>query len=1142
MLDSLGFQIPQMEVISSDPRNVFQGESQLDLQKGQTQAKRIQEFQNFVGQAFAAGTQVAKPLIAKERAEREQKGIIAGLEAAAGVSGTTYQERSENLKAAFKGLRESGDIGLIDDPYFVRGLQKAKGQSFVSVFELGMEEVYERAKGNPDFYNDPSIFQSELKRVFDSVYVSLPQNSDIQEGFLSKISPFVDKANQKFVAEANEFQRVQYLNAQGARVGASLHTFNTYKDLITNGNEADARDRWIDFGKTLLLDFENGDVSQEELSKYIPERFKEEDGTYSRGGVEAYAREVLLDPEAMKAGLINGAYEDLVEEIQAVYDELYSFGGEGRGGLKKDPTDAIVEIINSQFTSPTTARQVLSNLRSGTGLLMETDKGKAALNALYEKSLSEQRAIRQRVLSERNQGAAEFFRNRALEVELLDADISTFAQILMANQSEGKGPQTAEDLARVLEERLEFIKDVDPAGYAKRLGTLREAVNRSKSPYSNYSDAGKRARTAEHVGSIFDKVIQGGNVSVAARDIISSRNAYSTGTDDTLEGLVRNSWGGFQAATFERDVSEEDKEEVTTRFWTTASLLKEIQEMGGPTYGIDPSFGSESVVKESLFHMQTLAQANELGLLEVFVDPDSTIGQTIQELKGADYTSETYPTAFIKAYDARVEREEKARAEKEQKEVLGFAPDAIPFPKAKQGGAGWTTDKISGRDLFTNAYPGIRNTTSVDDLPIPLVYYPIEGYSTDYNQAKAQLKTDAQAAIEANKKLRERFDNITVTGRKEKGFWWWSDDYDSAAISLVVNNDQNHLAYLQALQSDETTRHKGIRDFLFGLQEGSTENSFSVAEARVERFKQELTSEVLTKMAAKEAEDYIPPVFHKKMASDTLGKAVPAAEEFELQGPAFEKAFNEAFAIYENSVDSNYRAFESREHLDTFVSDIANSYIRISGNGDLKEVTKRVEKLLFKSHPGFAHFDPVSQHESWTKQTEQIRKRIERTGVESFLGLMLSDEAIENFTEARKVAEYMEKTRLNFDGFEVDNPDVSLSIIPMDDYNFVVVNQNGKMLTYKESGTPFTLTIEDLGDAVQTQQQRSPQAIWAEVGHVVNPKVESVTDEEFMLQMYDYFEPYPSSLNLSFFVQQYKGYGMDMYRYYKHIKNNPREE
>ena len=440
MIDSLGFNLPQQEVVTSNPGNVFQGESQLEIQKGQNDARTLLNLSNFASQVLGTAAKVAKPIIQQERLDKEQAGRITGLGIADNVEGDTYEERSANLKQAYKKLREDGEIGLIDDPYFTRGLNRSTGSAQIREYNAGVENLYTKLKTNPNFYNDPALWETEAKKIHDIAYVSLPENTDVQEGFLSNSQVVNEKYNQKYIGEANKFKRDQYLQVQQDNVGAALFSYKTYSDVISEGSDTDARGYWSNFGQQLLEDREDGTLSEDVYNKFIPKEYRDKP--------EEYLGKLVEDPDAMRSTLQAFAFDELVHDVQGVADSFHEFQGEGLGGLGVNPTDATISVVMNQIESPTQAINILSKLKAGTGKLIDTEKGKSAVAQLYDKAKREQELALAKSQRTRNAIQTNKLRGLARPVELTKNAIGVFAETLELNLESLEGPLTPDSLAQ----------------------------------------------------------------------------------------------------------------------------------------------------------------------------------------------------------------------------------------------------------------------------------------------------------------------------------------------------------------------------------------------------------------------------------------------------------------------------------------------------------------------------------------------------------------------------------------------------------------------------------------------------------------------------------------------------------------------
>jgi hypothetical protein len=184
---------------------------------------------------------------------------------------------------------------------------------------------------------------------------------------------------------------------------------------------------------------------------------------------------------------------------------------------------------------------------------------------------------------------------------------------------------------------------------------------------------------------------------------------------------------------------------------------------------------------------------------------------------------------------------------------------------------------------------------------------------------------------------------------------------------------------------------------------------------------------------------------------------------------------------------------------------------------------------------GLSTYDAKAQTTKQLQERTFIRQTLDQRGVEPFLGIIYTDEVIENFTDARKVAQSIEKSQLDFDTFDPDG-EANTYMLPMDDENFIMVNSEGVPLKYKGTERLFTFSLLDIGDAIQREVILNPQATWTAVGPIINPKVKSVTDEELRKEVENYFDAFPDNMPLGYFVKQFKGNGKLMYQLYSQQK------
>lgn len=1100
ILDSLGFQLPQMNVVSSDPSKLYEGESSLELQKGKTDAARIQNLRNLVGGVSQTAMRIAAPEIKKERAKTEQKGYIAGLEAFQGVEGDTYEERNKSLKEKFQELRKGGEIGLVDDPYFQRGMSKAEGKASITLFDRGVEELYTKLQSNPqDFYDTPDLFETELRRVFDSFYVTLPQNTDIQEGFLSHATPVLEKYKQRYKAEFHEYNRKQYLTNQIDSVGASIFSNNTFSDFIDGETDASVRDVWINFSKKFMNDIRTGEIEEDEIRKYVGDQ-----------DPETFLRQAVTNPEVMRAALKKYNFNESVEDIQEIYDELHNFSGSGIGGLGAEPTDIILESVIKQTQNPITAQRIIMSLKSGSGMLKDTNKGKAALQSLHEKAITWARQQETYKSSQRNSLLASQMYQRSEDLAILDADISTFNQILLQNQKSTSPnvPNTPEALGEAFLRRIEFLKDIDREEYSKRLGRIREAMNRANSPASAYNDEKKKEDVTSSIASIANGIQGGGNPNALARSLISTRDILGEATDKAFEGIISQTNSDF--------FSNPTQESADT-FWKTAETIREIDQMGGASYTMGRLYSSESVVSQDPQLIATLLEADDRGVLDSFVGSDSNVRQAIRNISGFTGTPEQLVTTFqaeLQTIDAEQRSREKEKLQ--ERELGNFNPNKITLQVTTNG-----TPKIVGPiGLYQSV--GVVKETKPD---LYLIDYYTQTFGTIREDYIRKGYGEKEANLQANKDFRDRFNKRTI--RDGDYILPWEDDVTH--VDFISDESVATTEYLNSINKDKEEQNKGIVSYLEGLEFLSNDLPMAdVAKAEMD----ELETYVDTLLEGELNKNVDPENLIPGYTQPVFDGSIYAKLSSSFVGSTFEGPLREAWEA-RSVIDPAPLDLDS---FNAFVYNIAENYSKDTGVG-MVEAVEYTKEQIFKADKnnklGFSIFDPAYVSKQVFARVQRYKEQ--NLSLRDKLSPVYTDEFLDDMTVISNLAKRLENHKLDFSNHSLSQENSRITIQPAAPNVFVVINKAGEPLKYT-NGSVFTMTREDLGDAVSKQQIRSIPQVWSALGKEINPKKESVTTEEYNQEIKEYFSTFPDNIPLSYFINIYKGYGKFMYQEYQRNK------
>jgi hypothetical protein len=201
------------------------------------------------------------------------------------------------------------------------------------------------------------------------------------------------------------------------------------------------------------------------------------------------------------------------------------------------------------------------------------------------------------------------------------------------------------------------------------------------------------------------------------------------------------------------------------------------------------------------------------------------------------------------------------------------------------------------------------------------------------------------------------------------------------------------------------------------------------------------------------------------------------------------------------------------------------------------EVRKQFERMLYRAYRPFRDEFSVEERVSRNaKRRKEVERNLERTGPDSYLEYLLTYDALQAFTDATKVAENLEEVQLDWTGFDLDNGNEHLTLIPQDDSTYVVANKAGQVLRHKKTNNPFVIGIEDLGDQVQKYTHSSSSQIWPRVRKKLGDNTpESVDEAAFVQELQKEFASYPTNLTLSYFTKEFGQDGMVLYDHYKKI-------
>ena len=638
---------------------------------------------------------------------------------------------------------------------------------------------------------------------------------------------------------------------------------------------------------------------------------------------------------------------------------------------------------------------------------------------------------------------------------------------------------------------------------------------------------------------------------------MSTHSVLGTATDKAFEKYTQEGFDYYNEVFTNPGASEKDIASAQARLWQTAEVINELNQMGGPSYNISPIMSSERVVLANPLYMSMLGAAEERGVLGAFVSPSTKLGKTATSLHGSNLSPEAYAVAFQKEFEKIEEQERQASEERAFKRDVGFSPESIPFYDS----AG-KRELIGSKDLLTKADTDIKKVTDINALPGASLMHITKIYGDLYNGYVAEGFSKEEAGKKARLEFRNRFEVIRAKPGKNEGEliegFTGGDKPIQGAVYLLVDKKHQHQGYLYSLQSDEETRHRGIESFLRELQFLSTEDPLNAANAKVAEYQKEVGDLIIESMKKQQPSPYEPQTVQPVFDDKAFGSLRSNLERIEINPPRSEgedvdaymgrllnknaviSSFDQAFDLYTKGVSELYQPFEGEEQVDLFINNAVDAYMRQVKKGNPTLLRKQFKDIFFDADrsnvTGVKTFDPRISYMEERARELRVKQTLESEGITPYLGMVLSDEAARNFTDAREVAQNLEETQLDFRGFDLSDPDTNIFMYPVDDYNFVVVNQNGQTLNYKKDNKPFTFGIEDIGDAIQREQIKTPQDLWREIGKAINPQVKDVTREDLEKELTNYFDAFPNNLPLAYFVRRFKGNGKAVYQYYKQIK------
>ena len=1150
LIDSLSFNLPQQQVITSDPSKAPGAEfTQTYLAKGQQQSKRIEQFRGLVGSVAETGMKYLGTQIKKEQEEKTRAGTVYGLKAAQelNLSGD-YNQVSQQIRDNFTVLRRNGEISLIDDPFFQAGLDKAQGITAIRQYDQAAAALYEKLTSAPDIYQNPDKFETEWRRLFDSFYITLPESTIYQEGFLSKVGPIQDKYLQAYKAASNEFQRKKFVQKQQESILASEFVYQETLRGFDTLSDTDILEQYTNFANTLVEGFATGEITPEEVKDYIGV-----DVTHEQDLI--YQLQKTLDSndpgQAMRSKLKAFAKVDLIKEVNEVYDEFYSFAGEGRGAIGVDPSELVITTLTKSFQDPGLAMEVLNSLTSGTGMLRDTEKGRAGLAILRENHERYATQQRQKELSQYRTNVQAFGRRAAIELAELEAKISTFGDILAIQAQKGEAISPTELYQILLTEAETLYTNpetgelYDEEGFANVVGNLKVALNRATSISNSEQRKLQVEGVFNEVMGITDSAsdIEEKTVGSVALDLVQMNNSEPTLTSDLLQsrtGTLHNLY-----------LTNPNDEKADAAFWNHVRVLKNFNAMnaGSSDVRVSPSYSSKDLLIENpgLIRNMIMADAN-YDALDVFVSPSTeiydaiqAIGQPFLELGGdpaqLGVALERQLGKFEEDRQKKAEKQAELAREAEIKDRLGFSLDSIPLP----GETGVVRGGV--RDLLKNL-DGIGSVNQ-NQYPTEVLGFFADAYGQEYKKLTSPGAEGGYSSKEAANIALKRFTKRFKVERV-------SDD-----IRMIVDSEQKMgdvavPQYWESLEPDEDARQNSISGFVDDLRFMTNNKSSQTAIAWLSDFQ---------RRTKKKLEEAAMSGFDQEYDRTYVGTR-PNLERSEINSfyndlrtsemdPALVKVVGDTVDGYFSTGFSQTMELEGLSTFAPMSEGMLNGLAQrvltsVEANSDYvgyKPTTiTEARELLFNMDKndrlGLQVFNPRYKEARKKERRDALRAELDGEGVlKSLLTRQFGPEVARIYTQQDA---YIANTAIfDLDDTNFDWDTEEYMLLPTGDGRFYIKDKEGDTLRYKATGALYTFTAEDLGDRMIDGGLFNYAEVWKDVRDSIDPTIpisEMTTRDDFMDVVGPYFAEWPRDLGLPYFNNKFGDRAYPMYKIYREVK------
>ena len=1016
------------------------------LQYSQEQAPQVQQY---VDQKGARQEDILKgflgiiPKVQKKVRVRETKQNIASVKAG-------YMARQKALAQDFKKLRQDKTIGQIDDPFFQRGLALAEGELKTVAFGEQLKTYYDEGVKNPNFFENPDAFEAGIKAQFDLAYTGLPQNVDTQEGFLGKISPIVAGMTSKYKKDSNIYFGKKDINNQDGLTGAALFNHSNNLSLITEGTDPE------------ILEYASN----------VPDT----------SGMTA--------PEARNY-FKNEIFNDLVDDLNTIGDNLNSNYDENTLadlGYAAGVTSADIQLdfITKQIDDPHLGLRVLNKLKSGTGKLKDTEKGKAALNKIWAAS--------------KKQAAIDYEKNTARQYSTLVSEVGNFDVYLTDNGFNlAKGQEE-------LEKRIDEL--YPPEKYSKNNNRERMRLNNSIARYKRSQSSGgmtaaqqAKAKVQAGVNSIFTQVpttpMNPSQASQFAQAIGSQIDVNSSVAKAAVEETLKVSHTEF--------IKDPENPAAATGFWNNVGVLNNLNTEQGTNMRPFRAYSSESNLKNDPTKLSILYEANSKGYLDTFVDEDSRIGKAIRGT-GQDISSD--PAIFSKVFSEEIKRLEGLEEVDEFETIYDVDFSKIPTGITDTG----TAETISSREVVPEF---VSNSGKLNGVyPAPVSNRISQSYFTELNKNRKTMSEED--AIDAATATTE--DRYSVETLIEINSPWLSTN--DKLLYIQDGEGDNLIGYLDDISGgDEEQKEQGISAFIESVKntnragagllfthDNNINKKYVLQEAPAMTERQvAFDIENLVKRD-REGKDTFAAYMESDKFMDALQNSVTNwMEEVVVptgttSRPAGRIGSDKRRRIANQLKNSHFIPFGSLEYSAETPLQVAQHYAKeiIISNKKLSPDTL-LQALALNSNSDYFKV-------AGTKWQDGRREQIEEHLINT---VQYNSDLTDN-----------QLNEVDNDNFDWDN---NVQIAEIQDGIFTLVDEDSKYLRYTEDKFGKVLfTREDIGKFVHSDKFASSEYIWDDIKDVIDPKGEPKDNVEMIALTDNFFtNSFPSQPTDEDFVSKF---------------------